>query len=81
MPATQPPALLPLTRIECDVGPLVSLGGLAKHGERRYVVLGAGQARGPELNGSLVEGGIDWQVQRADSATEISAHSAVQSFS
>jgi len=58
---------------------VVSLGGPARHGERRYVTLGAGTARGAELNGTLVEGGIDWQVQRADGATEISAHYVLRS--
>jgi hypothetical protein len=53
-----PPALLPLTQIRCEVGSLVSLGQ-AKHGERRYVPLLGGPVRGPELNGSLVEGGDD----------------------
>ncbi len=78
MTAPQPPALLLMTRIECDVGPLVSLGGPAKHGERRYVALGAGHASGPELNGTLVEGGIDWQVQRADGVTDICAHYVIR---
>ena len=49
-----PPALVPLTQIRCEVGALVSLGS-APAGERRYVPLGGGTARGPELNGTLVE--------------------------
>ncbi len=73
-----PPALLPMTRIECEVGPVVSLGAQARHGERRYVALGRGRARGPGLNGTLVEGGVDWQVQRSDGATEISAHYGIR---
>jgi Protein of unknown function (DUF3237) len=32
----------------------------------------------PELNGSLVEGGVDWQVQRADGVTDISAHYVIR---
>ena len=50
-----PPALLPLTQVICEVGALVTLG-LGPHGERRYVPLGGGTLRGPELNGRLVEG-------------------------
>jgi hypothetical protein len=72
------PPLVFMTRIECEVGAVVSLGGPARHGERRYVALGAGSARGPELNGTLVAGGIDWQVQRADGATDISAHYVIR---
>lgn len=67
------PALVPMTQIRCEVGGLVSLGD-APTGERRYVPLGDGWARGPELNGELVEGGIDWQVARRDGALEIAAH-------
>ena len=73
-----PPALLPMTRIRCEVGALVSLGGPAKHGERRYVPLGGGTVAGPELNGTLVEGGVDWQVARADGALEIAAHYVIR---
>jgi hypothetical protein len=73
-----PPALLPLTQIRCDVGALVSLGP-APLGERRYVPLGGGSVRGPELNGTLVEGGIDWQVQRRDGVLEIAAHYVIRS--
>jgi hypothetical protein len=73
-----PPPLLPMTRIVCDVGPLVTLGP-AKHGERRYVPLGGGTAAGPELQGTLVEGGVDWQLQRADGALEIAAHYVIRS--
>ena len=72
------PALLPMTRVVCEVGALVSLGGPAKHGERRFVTILGGQARGPELNGELLGGGVDWQVQRADGVTEISAHYVIR---
>ncbi len=68
-----PPALVPLAQIRCEVGTLVSLGQ-AKHGERRYVPLKGGTVRGPELNGTIVEGGVDWQVQRADGVLDIAAH-------
>ena len=67
-----------MARIVCDVGAVVSLGGTARHGERRYVPIGSGTVEGPELNGQLVEGGVDWQVQRADGATDISAHYVIR---
>ncbi len=75
MPA--PPALLPMTQVVCQVGALVSLGQ-AKHGERRFVPLAGGTVRGPELNGTLVEGGVDWQVNRADGALDIAAHYVIR---
>jgi hypothetical protein len=72
-----PPALVPIAQIRCEVGVLVSLGA-AKHGERRYVPLGGGTVAGPELNGRLVEGGVDWQVNRADGVLEIAAHYVIR---
>lgn len=75
---TAPPPLLPMARLVCEVGAVVSLGGPAKHGERRYVPILSGSVRGPELNGELAQGGVDWQVQRADGVTEISAHYVIR---
>jgi hypothetical protein len=72
-----PPVLLPMTRIECDVEPLVSLGD-SPMGERRYVPLGGGTVRGPELNGRVVAGGVDWQVARRDGVLEIAAHYVIE---
>ena len=72
-----PPALVPLTRIRCEVGQLVSLGQ-AKHGERRYVPLLGGTVQGPELNGAIVEGGVDWQIHRADGVLDIAAHYVIR---
>lgn len=79
MPTTlpPPPALLPMTRVVCQVHPMVSLGQ-AKHGERRYVPLAGGTVEGPELNGEVVEGGVDWQVQRADGVLDIAAHYVIR---
>jgi hypothetical protein len=66
-----------MTQIRCEVGALVTLGA-APLGERRYVPLGGGSVRGPELNGTLVEGGVDWQVARSDGALEIAAHYVIR---
>jgi hypothetical protein len=77
LPFPAPPALLPMTRVRCEVGPVVSLGP-AKYGERRYVQLAGGTVQGPELNGTIVEGGIDWQVNRADGALDIAAHYVIR---
>ena len=72
-----PPSLVPMCQVRCEVGSLVTLGQ-AKHGERRFVPLGGGSVSGPELNGSLVEGGVDWQVNRSDGALEIAAHYVIR---
>lgn len=73
-----PPVLVPMCRVRCKVAPVVSLGGPAKHGERRFVSLGSGTVSGPELNGALVEGGVDWQIARADGVLEIAAHYVIR---
>ena len=67
------PELTPLCRITCEVDARVSLGD-APLGERRYVPLGGGTVEGPVLNGTLVPGGVDWQVQCRDGVLEIAAH-------
>lgn len=79
LPSAPAPGLVWMTRVTCEVGAVVSLGGPAKHGERRYVPILSGTARGPELNGEVQPGGVDWQLQRADGATEISAHYVIGS--
>ena len=76
-PLAPPPVLWPMTQVLCQAGALVSLGP-GPHGERRYVPLGAGTVCGPELNGTLVEGGVDWQIQRADGVLEIAAHDVIR---
>lgn len=72
-----PPALVPMTQVRCEVGALVTLGA-APTGERRFVPLGGGSVSGPELNGTLVEGGVDWQINRADGVLEIAAHYVIR---
>jgi hypothetical protein len=72
-PLPPPPALHPMCRISCEVEELVSLGP-APMGQRRCVPLGGGTVQGPEFNGSVVPGGVDWQWLRADGALDISAH-------
>ena len=66
-----------MTTLRIAVAPLVSLGA-APGGERRFVPLGSGTAQGPELGGTIVEGGIDWQTLRRDGVLEISAHYVIR---
>ncbi len=72
-----PPPLTFMGQVRCDVGPVVSLGP-GPHGERRFVALTGGTVAGPELNGTIVEGGVDWQVARPDGALDIAAHYVVR---
>jgi len=66
-----------MAQIRCEVGALVSLG-LAKYGERRYVPLAGGTVVGPELSGTIVDGGVDWQVARSDGVLDIAAHYVIR---
>ncbi len=72
-PLPPAPALVPMARITCAVDALVSLGP-GPYGERRVVPLGGGTVEGPELSGSVVEGGADWQIGRVDGVLDIAAH-------
>lgn len=72
-----PPSLVPMARVRCEVQATVTLGG-GPYGERRYVPLGGGTVQGPELNGHVVEGGVDWQTARADGVLDIGAHYVIR---
>lgn len=71
------PGLVPMTQVRCEVDALVTLGP-GPYGERRYVPLLGGTVAGPELNGEIVPGGVDWQVARADGALDIGAHYVIR---
>lgn len=72
LPLSTAPVLVPMCRITCEVGALVSLGD-APLGERRFVPLGGGTVEGPEFSGTVLPGGVDWQWRRADGALDIRA--------
>lgn len=72
-----PPPLVPMTRIDCEVAGVTSLG-LLPAGERRYVPLLGGRVHGPELSGQIAEGGVDWQILRPDGVIEIAAHYVIR---
>ena len=76
-PTPAAPGLVRMAQVRCEVGALVSLGA-APLGERRYVPLTGGTVVGPELNGEIVPGGVDWQIARADGALQISAHYVIR---
>lgn len=66
-----------LMRIAADVGELVSMGG-GPLGERRVVAITGGTFEGPALKGTIVPGGADWQIVRADGALDIDARYALR---
>jgi uncharacterized protein DUF3237 len=66
-----------LMGIAADVGELMSMGG-GPLGERRVVAITGGTFEGPALKGSIVPGGADWQIARADGALDIDARYALR---
>jgi len=52
--------------------PSVSVGQ-TPHGLRRVVPIKRGQFAGPEIRGTIVPGGADWQLVRSDGVNELEA--------
>ena len=71
------PQLEFLMRIAADVGGLMSMGG-GPLGERRMVAITGGTFAGPALKGTIVPGGADWQIARADGVLDIDARYALR---
>ena len=59
-------------RISVDVTSIQELGKTAK-GIRKVVPITGGSFEGPNIKGTVVAGGYDWQLLRADDVTEIDA--------
>ena len=68
----------PIFTIEAELEPIMSLGR-APLGERRIVGIRGGTVRGQKLNGRVLPGGADWQIVRADGATDIQARYTIES--
>ena len=63
-----------LVTVEISVRPTVDLGG-----GRWYVAFDGGTFAGRDgVSGEVVEGGVDWQVVRAEGVIEIDAHYALR---
>jgi hypothetical protein len=48
--------------------------GETPHGVRRIIPITGGTIEGPQLKGTIISGGADWQIVRKDGVTEIEAH-------
>lgn len=66
-----------VAHLSVDVGEPVSLGDTPE-GRRRIVPILGGRVEGPELNGRVVGGGVDIQVQRTETRTEVDATYAIE---
>jgi hypothetical protein len=69
--------LAPLMTLTVEVEPIISAGPTPV-GEVRVIPFRGGSFEGPELRGSLLPGGTDWQRVRSDGVLEIRAHYMLQ---
>jgi len=62
-----------VTTLRLDIGTRIDVG-VNQHGlHRRIAPIEGGEFDGPKLSGTVVPGGADWSVQRADRVSEHSA--------
>lgn len=54
------------------ISPAVEIG-VCPQGTRRYIPITGGSFQGSRITGTILPGGADWQLQRADGVTEIDA--------
>lgn len=82
MSAPPAPGLAWMGQVRCDVGEVIDLGAApsASSPRRRVVPLLGGTVEGPELAGTILPGGTDWQWHHPEPgadgriATDIEAH-------
>jgi hypothetical protein len=68
----------PIFHVDADLGDAMSLGQ-TPYGERRIVNILGGRVSGDRLSGRVLSGGADWQIVRADGATDIKARYTIES--
>jgi Protein of unknown function (DUF3237) len=69
--------LTPLFDLVAELAP-TNLLGHGPRGERRMVPILSGSFEGSRLRGTILPGGVDWQIVRPDGVTEIEAHYSLQ---
>ena len=72
-----PPSLIPVADLSIQVGPPVTIGH-THEGLRRIVPILGGLVRGPRLSGTVLAGGADFQMIRADGYTTLEARYVVR---
>ena len=67
----------PIFHIEAKLADILHYGQ-SPYGERRVINILGGAVSGPRLNGRLLNGGADWQIIRADGATDVQARYTIE---
>lgn len=74
---TQPVPVAPALEFVCElaveINPPLTVGD-TPHGLRRIIPITGGTVEGPTIKGTILNGGADWQVVRADGVAELEAH-------
>jgi hypothetical protein len=70
--ASSPPRLDLIFAAHVSVGAPLDLGDVGKGG-RRIVPITGGTFSGPDIGGTVMPGGADWQILRGDGASELEA--------
>jgi Protein of unknown function (DUF3237) len=61
-----------ICELTVKIAPALTVGE-TPHGTRRIVPITGGTFSGPNLNGTIVDGGADWQIVRRDGTAELNA--------
>lgn len=69
-----------LCDLRVDVGEIVTMGP-GPLGERRIVAILGGTFEGPQLRGTVLPGGNDWQIVRTDGVLDVDARYALRTDS
>jgi hypothetical protein len=66
-----------MCKFSVEVGPIVSLGP-GPLGERRVIEITGGTFEGPQMRGTVMSGGADWQIVRGDGVIDLDARYAIK---
>lgn len=62
----------PIIRVEADLAEILEFGD-KPYGKRRVINILGGTVSGPRVKGTILPGGADWQIIRADGVADIVA--------
>ncbi len=68
----QAPQLEFIGELNVKIGPALTVGE-TPHGVRRIIPITGGTFSGPNMKGTIISGGADWQIVRKDGTTELNA--------
>lgn len=71
------PKLRPVCLLKVDLGPIREMGE-GRAGKRRIIPIVGGRVEGPELNGTILDLGADWQTIHADGLANLDTRYAFE---